>query len=536
MKKAFSTSGSMVLLAIGTAFVVGGLPLLTGCPAGVTGDGNTNGNDNGNTNGNTNGNDNGNDNVPQVTPELTGLEPNKPTTLPIQVQAAYNDDTMFFQISWEGDRGDTHDYVRFVDGAWRKEGGPRRDAQSTIDNDPLRGPTNLNSTIYESRVTFMVDDPNGPNAVPGFAQVGCTLTCHDNSRAMPMWDPAKPEFSKYLNDGTPGSLDLWHHRLARANPIGASDDQHVTQVDPEEPDLGGRINDEGDGPWQSNDLDAMTGNPKFAFDPATTDGLFAFDFNDLFSSPMRNFANADSADLGPSPIPVGINYAEAVAMGYVPAENDTMPFRRLRQPTGSRGDITADGTTFTPSADDALRGRWRSNTQRALDTGNGDDTALADGNVYNIAFAVHIDMVTVRDHYISFPMTLSLGGGTGDIEAVQVAGAGQGTRPDFGDTAQFPVKELNLFLPGISSYEFLIGENSGLTYIDPATDQPVDQLHTGATFILQQGLGCRDCHTVASSETFVPVQPGGFPAGAMETLVPLRGGVNTPTPLPPIGG
>jgi hypothetical protein len=53
---------------------------------------------------------------------------------------------------------------------------------------------------------------------------------------------------------------------------------------------------------------------------------------------------------------------------------------------------------------------------------------------------------------------------------------------------------------------------------------------------LTSGLGCRDCHTAAGSDTFAPVNTGGFNAGAMETLVPLRGGVNTPTPIPPSTG
>ena len=110
-----------------------------------------------------------------------------------------------------------------------------------------------------------------------------------------------------------------------------------------------------------------------------------------------------AANLGPNaPNPVGIDYADAVAMGYVPSEGDTVPRRRLRQTEDSRGDITADGTTFAPSATDPLFGRWNSNIQRALDTGNDDDTAMADGNVYNVAFAVHTGMVTVRDHYVSF--------------------------------------------------------------------------------------------------------------------------------------
>ncbi|MCH7926202.1 MAG: hypothetical protein IIC51_11765, partial [Planctomycetes bacterium] len=182
-------------------------------------------------------------------PTLQGLDANKAMVLPFTVQAAYNDDTMFFHMSWEGDRGDTHDYFRYTNGAWQREGGVRRDAQATIDNDPLRGSTNVNSTIYESRVTFMLDDPNGPNAVEGFLQYGCTMTCHDNSRAMPTWVHDDGDVHKYLPDTITGRLDLWHHRLGRANPIGLSDDQWVGQ----------RINDEGDGKGGSRHGDGGTG-------------------------------------------------------------------------------------------------------------------------------------------------------------------------------------------------------------------------------------------------------------------------------------
>ena len=70
-------------------------------------------------------------------------------------------------------------------------------------------------------------------------------------------------------------------------------------------------------------------------------------------------------------------------------------------------------------------------------------------------------------------------------------------------------------------------------YIDPQTGTAVDQNHAGSSALLTQGLGCRDCHTVSSLETFNPPNTGGFNAGAMETLVPQRGGVNTQTPIPP---
>ncbi|MCH8853015.1 MAG: hypothetical protein IID41_10240 [Planctomycetes bacterium] len=104
--------------------------------------------------------------------------------------------------------------------------------------------------------------------------------------------------------------------------------------------------------------------------------------------------------------------------------------------------------------------------------------------------------------------------------------------PDFSDTAQFPLTDINLFLPGITSWEFLTGANVDLEYIDPATGQAIDQSHGGATFV-NTGLSCTACHSAASSETFVPSEPGGFPAGAMETLTSQRGGIVDPTPLPP---
>jgi hypothetical protein len=464
-------------------------------------------------------------------PVLEGLDPSKSLILPITIQAAYNDDTMFFRVGWEGDRGDTHDYIHYTGGAWQREGFPRRETQSTIDNDPARGPTNRTSNIYESRLTFMVDDPNGPNAVAGFAEYGCYLTCHDDSRAMPTWDTATDR-SKYLNDGTAGSLDLWHRRLHRANPLGASDDQFVSVIPMGAEDTGGRIRDAGSGPWQTNNID-MNGNPTFAIDPSTSVGRFAFPFEGVFTDALRIFRRDDAVELGNSPIAVGIDFLDAVGMGYVPQEGDTIPRRRLRTPTESAGDISGFGTTFTPSAGDPLFGHWDLNTQRLLDTGNPDDTALAPGGVYTIAFAVHTGRVTVRDHYVGFPMRLSLGGGSADIEAVSIAGSGRDTLPDFSDTVTFPVVTENLFLPGIASLEFLNGDNTGLTYIDPETSNPVDQNHAGAAGLLTQGLGCRDCHTAANTDSFDPPQAGGFDAGSMEALAPQRGGVSTPTPIPP---
>jgi hypothetical protein len=112
-----------------------------------------------------------------------------------------------------------------------------------------------------------------------------------------------------------------------------------------------------------------------------------------------------------------------------------------------------------------------------------------------------------------------------------VLGSGRDVLPDFSDTVQFPITDVNLFLPGIASLEFVLNDNVGLVYIDPQDGLPIDQNHFGADGLMG-GLGCRDCHTAAAGDPFLPTQDGGFFAGSMEELVPMRGGVNTPTPLP----
>ena len=459
-------------------------------------------------------------------PELVGLDPEKPAILPITVQTAYNEDTMFFHISWEGDPGDYHDYLRFTEGAWRREGFPRREAQSTLDADPRRGPTDATSTSAESRATFMIDDPMGPNAVADFDRFGCFLTCHNNATEMPEWDPID-SFTKYLPEGTPGRLDLWHPRRHRGNPIGLADDQFVSAIPPGETS-GGRFSDAGTSPFATNSL--VGGNPAFVLDnlDPETGGAFAFAFSGLFTDPLRFFRADNAQELGEGPVASSIDYATAEMSGYTPSEGDTVPRRRLRMSSGSRGDITSFGTFFTPSLADPLFGRIDFSIQRLLDTGHDDDTTLIPGRVYDVAFAVHTGMVTGRDHYVGFPVTLSIGAGSADLEAVLIEGSGD-EPPDFSDTETFPVTNMNLFLPGITSLSFLLNQDQSLVYIDPATGEAVDQNHAGANGMLTGGRRCQDCHTAAAVGEPPPAL---FDGGSMEALVPLRGGVDTPTPLP----
>jgi hypothetical protein len=100
--------------------------------------------------------------------------------------------------------------------------------------------------------------------------------------------------------------------------------------------------------------------------------------------------------------------------------------------------------------------------------------------------------------------------------------------PLWPDITTFPAKHLNLFLPGISSQEFLTDQNTGKVWTDPDTGQPVDQTHGGAA-ARATGAACSDCHTVTNTEPFTGSL---FDAGSMESLAPQRSGMWTPAPHP----
>ena len=456
--------------------------------------------------------------------------------LAYDVQAAYNTDTFFWRVSYRGNEGKRHEYIRYTGGAWQREGGDRRDAQATIDGDPDQGDLTINSTIYEQRTTIMVNDPGAPaTAVTDFDLYGCFITCHNDSRHMPEWTTANGHDGKYVMPSqapgaTPGDpvLDLWHWRGARSNPIARADDQNVLAYDfPAGPqtgsDDGGRKGDSGTGVFTSNGM--TLGNPNFVLDPTSTWGNYTFDWNDFWATPFYYFTNPNADQFGPTaPNPVIMDWADAVAAGFTPIEGDVVPRRILRAGAGSRADITAFGSYFVPESADGSLGVWHVQMQRLLDTGNADDIAFVSGNTYNVGFEVHLWEYTTRDHYVSFPMVLDVGGVSGDVNAVNIAGSGTFPLPEWDDLAAFPMTRVYLFQPGINTWEFLTDANIGKVYTDPVTGLPVDQVHGGAAAVSGGTLACTDCHRVRE-------QDGGGAMGSMETLTRQRGGIWADTPV-----
>ena len=469
---------------------------------------------------------------------VTGLDDDR--ILPYDVQAAFSGDTFFWRVSYRGNEGKRHEYIRYTNGAWQREGGDRRDAQATLDGDAQQGDQSVNSTIYEQRTTIMVNDPGAALNVDNFGEFGCFLSCHNYSRHMPEWTSANGHDGKYIDPvQATGSasgdivLDLWHWRGARSNPIGRSDDQNILALDfiPNDgngSDDGGRKGDAGTSVFASQGFDPVAG-PDFFLNPDTTSGKFAFTWDEFWSTPFFYMTQLNAAQLGPLvPNPGIINNADAVALGYAPTEGDTVPRRILRAGAGSRADITAFGTTFTPQTPDSSYGVWNVQMQRAMDTGNPDDIAMAPGQTYEAGFEVHLWEYTTRDHYVSFPVTVSVGpDANADIQAVSIAGTGIGPNqgPNWND---IPKTRLYLFQPGISTWEFLNGDNEaqGKQYIN-AQGQLISQTHSGSTAV-NNGTSCASCHTVRAND---PIQPPVFNAGAMEDLTERRGGIWEDTPV-----
>jgi hypothetical protein len=176
-----------------------------------------------------------------------------------------------------------------------------------------------------------------------------------------------------------------------------------------------------------------------------------------------------------------------------------------------------DGITAMGSLGDRT---WDVVYARSLAAENASSVTLTPGGRYDFGFALHPDNVQGRFHYVSLPVAIGLGDASADLAAVALAPAAV---PDFSDTAAFPPLAIDLFLPGITSFEFLVGavvDRNGQLRHD-------DYRHGGAHAVATGALACRDCHRVVSDAEVSPVQN----AGALERLVPRRGGLFGPAGL-----
>jgi hypothetical protein len=330
----------------------------------------------------------------------------------LRVQAAYDAKNLYLRYQWKTNRpqaGTEHQYLRFDGKEWKVWGFPRLDKVVQDGTQP---------GIYEDRASVLIDD----GKVPGFAQQGCWLTCHDGSRDMAKQATAqdaaanpllaalkKSDLRKYLpetrtdpSDWKTGKtveevaklkadgrfLDLIQWRAHRSNAAGMADDGYVLEY---------RLADAGSDMFAGN-ADSQTHAPKFMWDEKKMG----------FKS-IRQDSPARKGNL--------FLIREQNAVPFDPnagwKEGDMIP-DYVTSREGAKGSA-ADNNAIAVWKD----GLWTVVLTRPLGLTNADDKTLKAGGVYNVGFAVHDDNITTRGHHVSFAKTLGLGA-KADIDAVKL--------------------------------------------------------------------------------------------------------------------
>ncbi len=331
----------------------------------------------------------------------------------LNLQVAYDNDNAYFRAQWKTRNpypGEAHPFLRYDGKEWKQHGYPKLDAVVQKGEQP---------GIYEDRFSIMIDD----GSVPGFANQGCWLTCHNGERDMPKlpakaevqanplfqaikkndvrkylpatrtdalasWDKGKnlDEINKLKAAG--GFLELMQWRAHRSNAVGMADDGYVLEW---------RNSDEGKNPFGSN-ADSKTHQPKFMYDEKKV-GKKALRVEDIRKTPTVLVREQNAVPFDPN-------------AGW--KEGDLIP------------EYIVSGVDASKSAADnkQVKGEWKDGMwtvvwARKLNLANPDDKALKEGKVYNFSFAVHDDNITTRGHQVSFPVTIGLGAKAA-IEATKI--------------------------------------------------------------------------------------------------------------------
>ena len=332
-------------------------------------------------------------------------------SIDLKVQVAYDTQNAFFRFQWKTLNpfpGSEHQYLRFDGKEWKVYGYPKLDKVVQDGTQP---------GIYEDRMTIMIDD----GKVPGFAQQGCWLTCHDGERDMQKVaskdDAAanallaaikKKDVRKYLPasrdnpsdwktgksldeiaklKAAGGFVDLMQWRAHRSNPVGMADDGYVLEY---------RNFDDGKNMFGGN-ADKETHMPKFMWDEKRVG------YKSITADKLRQGEHFLIREQNAVPFDPKAGWKEGdMIPDYITSREDAK---------GSAADNNAVGSW--------KNGMWTVVLVRPLNLTNDDDKALKVGGVYNVGFAVHDDNITTRGHHVSFVKTLGIGA-KADIQATKL--------------------------------------------------------------------------------------------------------------------
>lgn len=381
--------------------------------------------------------------------------------MPLQMQVAYNDETIYFRYRWPSERAYVyHDMLRYEQGQWVRHGGSR------VGSHP--------DGTYEDRVTMLVDD----GKVPEFGRYGGYITVGANPRFFTdQATPAEVRADSHLGQKLGQSdvrkylpatrmdvaewrgvvdeqtlqqqreagyfLDLWHWRAGRSNAVGVSDDQLIAEF---------RLSDKGRGPYTAN-WDAANSRPLWMFDHNKA-GVDALRWEDVQAR------NPDFDQL--------YYLSEDLAKPFDPdhqwQDGDVIPRILHRQPEGSRAAISVHNGPAR-----WVDGHWDVVLERALDTGFPlDDKMFQEQGIYTLGVAVHRNATGSRWHYVSHPYTLGLGRDA-DVQAHRFSG----DTPEWGSDWT----EMKLFYPGQVNWPLLVSKaHAGAP--DIAEGKPVRPRHS----------------------------------------------------------
>ena len=380
----------------------------------------------------------------------------------LQVSAVYNDEQIQLRFRYPTEQPSWyHQVLRYEDGRWVRYG----------NGDPDANPYQL----YEDRISMMLDD----GSVEGFDRFGGFMTVHQGLRTLPSaasreevsthpwlgevlgrtdvrkflpqsrdvahasessWDKPRDEAQLQALREQGVFIDLWQWRAHRSHPIGYADNGYILDY---------RHSAEGQGMFVTN-WDTEREQPRWMFNAEQT-GFHALEWGRLIA---RGYSQDDPYFL-----------AEGHAIPFDPEhawqEGDVIPQRLLREPTGSRAAIRADGRW----AD----GYWDVRLTRSLKAPNPlDSKTLRDGGLYQVAFAVH-EASGARWHHVSLPLSLGLEV-PAEIRAQRVDGPLDEARADWHTVALIrPSQHIN--------WQWLHSDHGGARRLGREPDTRVNDVH-----------------------------------------------------------
>ena len=336
----------------------------------------------------------------------------------LSVQAAHDATHLYMRFSWESDGegvGDQGNYMRFDGEQWQWYGNHRQHESVLDDGQPA---------IYPDRLAIMMGD----SKVPLYKEQGCWTTCHESLVGMPEeadedevaehpvisqlykdfgiinrsvrkyipesrsegtdWAAVKGEddLASLRKQGAFLDLVIWDASLT--NPGGFATDFNVLEM---------KKVDAGKSALLPNGKMTHGDGPKFMFDAGKVG------YKALTEADLADAAKAKHLLIGATAAPISGDFKEG----------DILPAHIIDTASaeGSAADV------------DYAKGEWNDGVytmtmRRKLDTGHPmDDLIMKPGGIYTFSFAIHDDATGKRAHLVSFPVHVSIGPGTADIQA-----------------------------------------------------------------------------------------------------------------------